>query len=122
MDLKRGELHEINGVYYKLVNPNRLFNKLCEKNWNYAEPGILLWNHREEYNLLNNNKDFSYTGVDPCAEISLPGEGSCLLDSLNLSEFANKPFAKEVHFDSFQKVTFEAIVGLNKVLYKGFIN
>lgn len=64
---KEGELHEVNGVYYKLVDPNRLFKKLCENNWNYAEPGILYWNHIEDYNLLDNVKDFKYAGVNPCA-------------------------------------------------------
>lgn len=117
---KEGELHEVNGVYYKLINPNRLFKKLCENNWNYAEPGILYWNQIENYNLLNNT-DFTYAGVNPCAEEPLPAGGSCLLGSLNLSEFVVNPFTPNayVDFDALQKATFEAVVALNQVLIEG---
>lgn len=64
-DWKEGELREVNGVYYKLINPVKLFQKLAENNWNYAEPGILYWNHIEGYNMLNNVEEFKYAGVNP---------------------------------------------------------
>lgn len=65
-DWKEGELHEVNGIYYKLVNPVKLFNKLVKNNWDYAEPGILYWDRIQNYNLLDNT-DFEYAGVNPCA-------------------------------------------------------
>lgn len=118
---KEGELHEVNGVYYKLVDPNRLFKKLCENNWNYAEPGILYWNHIEDYNLLDNVKDFKYAGVNPCAEEPLPAGGSCLLGSLNLSQFVVDEFTNNAHvdYDALQEATFQAVVALNQVLIEG---
>lgn len=118
---KEGELHEVNGVYYKLVDPNRLFKKLCENNWNYAEPGILYWNHIEDYNLLDNVKDFKYAGVNPCAEEPLPAGGSCLLGSLNLSQFVIDEFTSNAHvdYDALQEATFQAVVALNQVLIEG---
>lgn len=67
-----GYVHNIvssitNGTgYIKKIKAKDLFDKLCENNWNYAEPGILYWNHIEDYNLLNNT-DFKYAGVNPCA-------------------------------------------------------
>ena len=44
--------------------------KLAENNWDYAEPGILYWDHINNYNLLSEYiKDgkFEYAGVNPCA-------------------------------------------------------
>lgn len=44
-----------------------LYLQLCENNWNYAEPGLLFWDTIEGYNLLANNPDFKFGGVNPCA-------------------------------------------------------
>jgi len=50
----------------KKVNAYEVFHKLCENNWNYAEPGMLFWDTITGYNLLSNNKDFEYAGTNPC--------------------------------------------------------
>lgn len=60
-----GKLYEVNGVYYKIVDPVSLFNKLVKNNWDYAEPGILYWDRIQGYNLLDNT-DFKYAGTNPC--------------------------------------------------------
>lgn len=119
-DWEYDKLYEVNGVYYKIVDPVRIFNKLVENNWDYAEPGILYWDEIEKYNLLNNT-DFKYAGVNPCAEEPLPAGGSCLLGSINLSEFVINPFTRNAHidFESLEKATFEAVVALNQVLIEG---
>lgn len=44
-----------------------LFDKLCQNNWDWAEPGILFWDTIEEWNLLSNDPSFEYAGVNPCA-------------------------------------------------------
>ena len=44
-----------------------LFHKLCENNSLWAEPGILYWDTIENWNLLSNNENFSYGGVNPLA-------------------------------------------------------
>jgi len=49
----------------KIVNAKALFRKLAEMNWNYAEPGILNWDHITSWNLLSEDKDFKYAGVNP---------------------------------------------------------
>lgn len=57
---------ENSNVYVKKVRAKELFNKLCKNNWDYAEPGILFWDNVETYNLLGNNPEFKYAGVNPC--------------------------------------------------------
>lgn len=107
-------------VYVKKVRARELFNKLVKNNWDYAEPGILYWDRIQGYNLLDNT-DFKYAGVNPCAEEPLPAGGSCLLGSLNLSEFVLDPFTSRsrIDFDSLEKAVFTAVVGLNQVLIEG---
>ena len=50
----------------KTIKANDLFNRLCYMNWDYAEPGILFWDRIKNWNLLSNNPDFHYGGVNPC--------------------------------------------------------
>lgn len=50
----------------KEVDAYELFRKMCEMNWDYAEPGMLFWDRIENYNLLSEDKKFGYAGVNPC--------------------------------------------------------
>lgn len=52
----------------KTINARELFHKICEMNWDYAEPGALFWDRIEKYNLLSNDDNFCYAGTNPCAE------------------------------------------------------
>ena len=101
----------------KEVDAYSLFHKLCEMNWDYAEPGMLFWDRIENWNLLSCDNDFHYAGTNPCAEEPLPAGGSCLLGSINLSEFvtANKTF----DFDEFKRVVNISVKALNDVLDEG---
>ena len=54
-------------VLNKTVRAKEIFRVLCKNNWDFAEPGILYWDRIEDYNLLSEDKDFSYAGVNPCA-------------------------------------------------------
>lgn len=51
----------------KEVDAYSVFHKLCEMNWDYAEPGMLFWDRIENYNLLSEDDDFHYAGTNPCA-------------------------------------------------------
>ena len=86
-------------VIEKKVNARELFRRITETNWDYAEPGALFWDRITSWNLLSNTKEFSYAGVNPCAEEPLPAGGSCLLGSVNLAEFVQNPFTEEAFFD-----------------------
>ena len=61
-------LVEDTGEYIsKEVDANKLMNMIAYGNWNTGEPGFLYWDNIEDYNLLSNDIEFSYAGVNPCA-------------------------------------------------------
>jgi len=103
----------------KTINARDIFHKIAKMNWDYAEPGALFWDTISNYNLLSNNKDFSYAGVNPCAEEPLPAGGSCLLGSINLSEFVTKD--KQFDYEEFGRTVAIAVNALNEVLDEGLL-
>ena len=105
----------------KEVDAYKLFMKLVKNNWNFAEPGMLFWDRIEKYHLLSEDKEFRYDGVNPCAEEPLPAGGSCLLGSINLSEFVVEPFTENSLFDmeKFKACVEDCILALNEVLDEG---
>ena len=48
------------------VDAYELFRKLCEINWDFAEPGILFWDRIEKWNLLSETPNFKFAGTNPC--------------------------------------------------------
>lgn len=105
----------------KEVDAKKLFMKLCKNNWDYAEPGILFWDNIKRHHLMSEDKEFAYSGVNPCAEEPLPSGGSCLLGSINLAEFVIQPFGTSATFDSnkFKACVRESVIALNQVLDEG---
>lgn len=101
----------------KTIDAHEIFKKMCEMNWDYAEPGMLYWDRIENWNLLSCDHEFEYAGVNPCAEEPLPAGGSCLLGSINLSEFVTENSTFD--FDDFRKTVHCAVVALNEVLDEG---
>ena len=101
----------------KRVKAKDVFNLLCKNNWDFAEPGILFWDRIENWNLLSQDKDFKYAGVNPCAEEPLPDGGSCLLGSINLSEYVGN----DGIFDAieFRKDIQTIVRAMNDVLDEG---
>lgn len=93
-----------------------IFNKLCQNNWDWAEPGILFWDRIENWNLLSNNDEFHYAGTNPCAEEPLPAGGSCLLGSMNLAAFVKD--GKFDFYDFCESVNI-AVQALNDILEEG---
>ena len=108
-------------VIERTVNARELFRRIAETNWDYAEPGALFWDRIESWNLLSNTKEFSYAGVNPCAEEPLPAGGSCLLGSINLAEFVQDPFTDHAQFDfeGLKKCVEVSVGALNEVLEEG---
>lgn len=112
---------EETGTISKTFKARNLLKLLAKRNWEWAEPGLLYWDRITGYNILNNDERFSYAGVNPCAEEPLPAGGSCLLGSINLSEFVINPFTDraDVDWEGLGDAVEIAVEGLNKVLDEG---
>lgn len=100
----------------KVVNAYDILNQIAQANWTMGEPGMLYWDQITRWNLLSNNSEFEYAGVNPCAEEPLPAGGSCLLGSLNLSEFVENG---QFNYNSFRSAICATVRGLNQVLDEG---
>ena len=100
----------------KTVKAKEIFHHICENNWDYAEPGILFWDDIKEWNMLSNNSEFEYSGVNPCAEEPLPAGGSCLLGALNLASFVKDG---KFDYDDFNCAVDIAVRALNDILDEG---
>lgn len=111
---------EETGTITRTFKAQELLKLLAKRNWEWAEPGLLYWDRISNYNMLDNT-DFKYAGVNPCAEEPLPAGGSCLLGSINLSEFVINPFTKDAYidYDALQRAVYVSVVGLNQVLDEG---
>lgn len=100
----------------KEIDAYEMFHKMCEMNWDYAEPGMLFWDRINNWNLLSCDDEFEYAGTNPCAEEPLPAGGSCLLGSINLAEFACDT---GFDFENFKHCVKSSVIALNEVLDEG---
>lgn len=54
------------GTITKTFKARDLLKLLAKRNWEWAEPGLLYWDRITGYNMLNNDGNFAYAGVNPC--------------------------------------------------------
>lgn len=82
---------------YKTVKAKELYDKIMEATYEFGEPGIIFY---DTMNKMNPFVDFeNLIATNPCSETNLPPSGSCLLGSLYLHRFVNKPFSEQAKFD-----------------------
>lgn len=89
---------------HKTIKASKLWNLIMSSTYDFAEPGFILIDQVNN----NNNNWFceNIRATNPCGEQPLPPYGSCLLGSINLTRFVNKPFTDQAEFDwsKFKKV------------------
>ena len=82
---------------YKTLPAKRMWDVIMSSTYDFAEPGFVLIDRVNEMN--NNWWCESIRATNPCGEQPLPPYGSCLLGSVNLTNFVRDPFTDEARFD-----------------------
>jgi ribonucleoside-diphosphate reductase alpha chain len=97
------------GQVVREVNPRLLFDMIVYQAWESAEPGVIFFDHVNEYNPF-----FKHLGpivtTNPCGEVLLYPNESCNLGSINVWSFAKR--------DDNGKITYDWD-GLREAVYQG---
>ncbi len=96
-DLIVNEVGQVACKIYRKIRARRLWDVIMASTYDYAEPGFILIDRANEMN--NNWFCENLRASNPCGEQMLPPYGSCLLGSVNLTQFVQNPFTDKARFD-----------------------
>ena len=94
------------------VTPIRLYKKMIQMAYDWAEPGCMFIDTIRNYSLLNNDSRYVIASTNPCGEQPLGEQMCCNLGSLNLYEFVQNKFTEDAYFD-FEKFSDAILIASN---------
>lgn len=83
-------------IYGKMPK-TELWDLILQSNYDYAEPGVIFIDRLNEENNLWFCEEIR--AMNPCGEQPLPPNGSCLLGSIDLTQFVEQPFTDSANFN-----------------------
>lgn len=91
---------------------------IAESSWKTGEPALLFWSNNKKWHLLSEDEEYKIEGVNACSEYPTTGYGTCLLGSINLSNYVLEPFTKNARVNSkkLSQDVQDITIGMNEVL------